>query len=352
MRKEILVTGGAGYIGSHTVVTLIENGFSPVIVDNFSNTSREVLSGIESITGVMPLVYEIDVANYKQLQKVFDHHSFEGVIHFAAYKSVGESVQRPLHYYQNNLNSLLTLLQLCESNKVVNIIFSSSCTLYVDPPFNQAVTEETPIDFGDSPYAATKRMGEKILSDVTAASKHLKVVKLRYFNPIGAHPSGEIGELPQGIPNNLLPYITQTAAGIRETLIVFGNDYDTDDGTCIRDYIHVLDVARAHVKALEWQLKQSERMVEAFNLGTGRGLSVLEVIQLFEKMNKIKLNWTFGKRRSGDRERIFANPLKAREKLGWSCRYSVAEAILHAWKWEQNLRQSQNITSSLNKSVA
>lgn len=337
--KHILVTGGAGYIGSHTVVALIEHGFVPVIVDDFRNSEQRMIDGISTITGVSVPVYQHDAGDINALRSIFSHYSFQGIIHFAADKAVGESVEFPLKYYRNNLGSLITILELAEEFGVPNVVFSSSCTVYGSPKGTSEVTEETEQQAANSPYGATKQMGERILEDVVRSSKTMKVLNLRYFNPVGAHPSGLIGELPLGKPNNLLPYVTQTGIGKQAELTVFGNDYNTPDGTCIRDYIHVVDLAEAHVKGVEWLNDQTVNTLEIVNLGTGKGSSVLEIIHTFEKVSGTKLPWKFGPRRAGDVEQIFANAQRAKELLGWETKKSLEQAVQDAWNWEQ---QQQN----------
>lgn len=336
MKKKVLVTGGAGYIGAHTAVELIAAGYEPVIVDNFSRSDRTLLEGMEKITGLKPNFHEGDCLDCEFLRKVFRTEGpITCVLHFAAYKSVGESVQRPLTYYENNLGSLLTLLKVMEENQVKDMIFSSSCTVYGQPD-TIPVDESAPFKRAESPYGATKQMCERILED--ASSTGFRVISLRYFNPIGAHPSGLMGELPIGTPNNLVPYITQTAAGKREKLTIFGNDYDTPDGTNIRDFIHVVDLGTAHVKAMEYLDKlPPSRQYDAFNLGTGEGVSVLELVHQFQEVTEVKLNYAIGPRRRGDVEKVYANPAKVNAKLNWKTRYSSADALLHAWAWEQKL---------------
>lgn len=336
-RKQILVTGGAGFIGSHTVVELIKNGYKPVIIDDFRNSEERILEGIESIVRNKIQVYRIDLLDYDKVREVFQKHQFCGVIHFAAYKAVGESVEEPIKYYRNNLNTLLNVAELAIEFKVFDFIFSSSCTLYEVPENCASVSETTPLCEPDSPYASTKKMGERILNDIAKSNPRFKLLSLRYFNPIGAHESGLIGELPQGKPNNLLPYITQTATGKLKELTVFGNDYDTADGTCIRDYIHVSDIADAHISGLKWIMKQLPGTQEIVNLGTGQGKSVAEMIALFESVTGERLNWKFGPRRIGDKEQIFANSKKAENLFGWKSKRSIEEAILNAWNWELNL---------------
>ena len=337
--KHILVTGGAGYIGSHTVVALIEQGFIPVIVDDFRNSEQRMIDGIMSITNAKVIVYQQDVSDTSALRSIFKQFDFQGIIHFAADKAVGESVQNPLKYYRNNLGSLIACLELAEEFGVPNFVFSSSCTVYGSPIGSYEVTEETAQQDASSPYGATKQMGERILEDVARSSKTMKVLNLRYFNPVGAHPSGLIGELPLGKPNNLLPYVTQTGSGKQDELTIFGNDYDTPDGTCVRDYIHVVDLAEAHVKGIEWLDLQPVNACEVLNLGTGKGSSVLEIIHTFEKVSGKQLNWKFGPRRAGDVEQIFANAHRAKELLGWETKKSLEQAVSDAWNWEQ---QQQN----------
>ncbi|MFT5347853.1 MAG: UDP-glucose 4-epimerase [Bacteroidia bacterium] len=332
--KKILVTGGLGYIGSHTVVELQAEGYDVVVVDNLSNSQEEVKARIEDISGKSFELCIGDVNDSEILKGLFAKHSFSGVIHFAAHKAVGESVEHPVMYYQNNVSGLISLLGTMEKYGVSNLIFSSSCTVYgaaTDLP----VTESTQIQKAESPYGTTKILGEEIINDF-AKHKEFKSILLRYFNPVGAHPSAKIGELPLGIPNNLIPYITQTAAGIREQLTVFGDDYATEDGTCVRDYIHVVDLAKAHVKALSYCDKMSQR-VDVFNVGTGKGNTVLEVINTFEKVNGVKLNYKVGPRRAGDIEQIYADTTKVNNLLGWSARYGIVDMMKHAWAWQKGL---------------
>lgn len=334
MVKNILVTGGTGYIGSHTIVELIQNGFNPIVIDNFSNSRKEVITAIERIAGQKITWFEGDCRDNNIYDKIFTEIEIWGVIHFAAYKAVGESVQNPLMYFDNNINGLTTLLQGMEKHGIKNLVFSSSCTVYGTPdkPF---VTEESPLKSPESPYGFTKYVGEKMLENIVKHKNEMKVVLLRYFNPIGAHPSAKIGEQPQGIPNNLLPYITQTALGIQKELSVFGNDYPTIDGTCVRDYIHVCDVANAHVAALNYIEKNDLSFIDAINIGTGKGTSILEIIRIFESETGKKLNWKYAPRRQGDVPEIYAKADKALEKLGWKAEFSVADAIKHAWNWEK-----------------
>ena len=336
--KKILVTGGAGYIGAHTVVELYASGYIPVIIDNFSKSDRTLLEGIEKITGKSLVFYEGDCTDKQFLNTLFKKETdIVGVMHFAAYKSVGESVEHPAMYYRNNLDSLLTLLEVMNGQQVNNLIFSSSCTVYGEPD-SIPVDEQAPFKKAESPYGATKQMCEQILEDAVKADQSLKVISLRYFNPIGAHPSAMLGELPIDKPNNLVPYITQTAAGIREKLVIFGGDYDTPDGTCIRDFIHIVDLARAHVKAIDKLLDKNENGgFHYYNLGTGVGVSVLQLVKEFMEVTGIKLNYEIGLRRSGDVVKTYANPAKAKNELGWSAQYTTRDALRDAWAWEKKL---------------
>jgi UDP-glucose 4-epimerase len=338
-QKHILVTGGAGFIGSHTVVELINAGYTPVIIDDFRNSERFIPERIEKLTNQNITFVDAACQDVEVLNTLFSKYQFEGVIHFAADKAVGESVSDPLKYYDNNLTSLIAVLRMIDTYNTKSLVFSSSCTVYGNPKNasgKSVVTEDSIHLNPDSPYGNTKLIGEQILKDWIASKQQSNVALLRYFNPIGAHPSGEIGELPQGIPNNLLPYITQTAVGIREKLTVFGNDYDTQDGTCIRDYIHVCDLADAHVSAIKWLNSQKESGIEIFNIGTGKGTSVLEMVQAFEKVIGKPLSWGYGPKRSGDIPEIFANPIKAKEILQWESKFSIFQAIEDAWRWENN----------------
>jgi len=332
-QHTILVTGGLGYIGSHTVVALQAQGYEVVIIDNLSNTRLSVLEGITAISGKKPAYYNIDLKDKSSIPKVFKNHKIDGIIHFAASKAVGESVEKPLAYYQNNLASLVNLLQVMLKNNCANIIFSSSCTVYGQAD-SLPITEEAPIKAAESPYGNTKQIGEEILFDTSKASD-LKAIALRYFNPIGAHKSALIGELPLGVPQNLIPFVTQTAAGIRKELSVFGDDYPTEDGTAVRDYIHVVDLAKAHVKAVERLIEsKQETAFEVFNVGTGRGSSVLEVIKTFESVNKIKLNYKIVGRRAGDITAAYADTTKANKVLGWRAEKSLEDALKSAWEWQ------------------
>jgi UDP-glucose 4-epimerase len=338
-RTKILVTGGAGYIGSHAVVELYEAGFQPVIVDNFSNSEESVLDGLAAILGTRVPTHRIDCNDVEALRAVFaEEGSLRGVIHFAAFKAVGESVQKPLEYYQNNVGSLLALLTVMREFGVEALVFSSSCTVYGIPD-QLPVTEQTPTKKATSPYGATKQMCEDILTDVAAApGNQLHTILLRYFNPIGAHASARIGELPLGVPNNLVPFITQTAAGIREQITVYGNDYDTPDGSCVRDYVHVVDLAKAHVVAVQRLLDGAgAAAVETFNVGTGHGNTVLEVIRTFEEATGQKLNYKIGPRRAGDVPAIYADVTKSTNELGFKTTATLAEGLASSWKWQQRL---------------
>lgn len=335
---KILVTGGTGYIGSHTVVELQKEGFEVVIVDNLSNSNIDVLNGIEKITGIRPAFENIDCVDYVSMDRMFEkYNNVEAIIHFAASKAVGESVEKPLLYYRNNLVSLINLLQLMPIHKVRNFVFSSSCTVYGQPDI-LPVTEDAPIKPALSPYGNTKQIGEEIIRDTIYANSGLNSIILRYFNPVGAHASAEIGELPNGVPNNLMPFVTQTAIGMRKQLQVFGDDYNTPDGSCIRDYIHVVDLAKAHVVAVKRLLEsKSKKNVEIFNLGTGRGLSVLEIIETFERVNGVKVPHKIVGRREGDIEKVWADPSYANNELGWKATETLEETLRSAWAWEQNL---------------
>ncbi len=339
--SRILVTGGTGYIGSHTTVELMQQGYKVTIVDNLSNSSIDVLDGIASIVGKRPDFANIDCGNFVDLDAVFKQYpDIVGVIHFAASKAVGESVEKPLLYYRNNLGSLVTLLEVMKLHDVQNIVFSSSCTVYGQPDKAHLPVDETaPIQTALSPYGNTKQINEEIIRDEAHADTHLQATILRYFNPIGAHPSALIGELPNGVPQNLLPFITQTAAGLRPELKVFGNDYNTPDGSCIRDYIYVVDLAKAHVKAVERMLNASDReQVEVFNLGTGTGLSVLTLIHEFEVATGVKIPYTIVGRREGDIEQVWAAPKKANEVLGWKAETPIRDVLASAWNWEKHIR--------------
>lgn len=341
MKETILVTGGTGFIGSHTTVELIQNGYDVVIVDNLSNSNASVVDGIEKITGVRPEFEKVNCCDYAAMENVFEKHKgISGIIHFAASKAVGESVQKPLLYYRNNINSLINLLELMPKHGVKGIIFSSSCTVYGQPSAeNLPVTEEAPMQKALSPYGNTKQVNEEIIQDYIHSGAPIKSIILRYFNPIGSHPSALIGELPNGVPMNLIPFVTQTAIGIRKELKIFGNDYNTPDGTCIRDYIDIMDLAKAHVKAMERILNENGTdPVEVFNIGTGKGLSTLQIVEGFEKATGVKLNWHYAPRREGDIEKVWANPHKANTVLGWKASVDIEDTLRSAWKWQQKLR--------------
>ena len=337
--KQILVTGGTGYIGSHTTVELQKAGYEVVIVDNLSNSSRDVLDGIEKITGRRPFFEQFDLRDMDKVDDFFGRYPMiEAIIHFAASKAVGESVDKPLLYYRNNLVSLMNVLECQLKYEVPSIVFSSSCTVYGQPD-QLPVTENTPRKDAESPYGNTKKVNEDILRDTIAANPQIKGIALRYFNPVGAHPSALIGELPLGVPANLVPFITQTAAGLRDELKVFGNNYDTIDGSAVRDYINVVDLAKAHVIAVDRLLENKNRAgYEIFNLGTGQGVSVLEAINAFEVATGVKLNYKIVDRRAGDIEKIWADTTLANEELGWKAETGIEETMLSAWKWEKKIR--------------
>jgi UDP-glucose 4-epimerase len=335
---KILVTGGTGYIGSHTVVELQNKGYEVIIVDNLSNSNAEIVDNIEKISGIRPVFEKFNLVDREKTADFFKRNNdIKGIIHFAAFKAVGESVQHPLMYYRNNLDSLVNILQGMIDNKIPNIVFSSSCTVYGQPD-ELPVSENAPIKKAESPYGNTKQISEEIISDTLKAS-NLNAIALRYFNPIGAHESTIIGELPLGVPNNLVPFITQTAIGIREQLSVFGDDYPTPDGTAIRDYIHVVDLAQAHVVAVDRMVNENmKKQMEIFNLGTGNGYSVLDVIKSFEKVSGVKLNYKIVPRREGDITKVWANPDFSNDELGWKAKKGIDEMTLSSWKWEQALR--------------
>ena len=341
MKQTILVTGGTGFIGSHTTVELIEAGYEVVIVDNLSNSKIEVLDGIEKITGVRPAFEQVDLRDKAATEVVFQKYpKIEGIIHFAASKAVGESVQKPLLYYRNNIVSLINLLELMPQYNVKGIIFSSSCTVYGQPkPENLPVTEEAPHQKATSPYGNTKEINEQIIYDYIHSGANIKSIVLRYFNPIGAHPSALIGELPNGVPNNLIPFVTQTAMGIRKEQTNFGNDYNTPDGTCNRDYIYVVDLAKAHVAVMARVLDKESDAIEYFNIGTGKGNSTKEIVDAFERATGVKLNWKFGPRREGDIEKIWGNVDKANNVLGWKAEAKLEDVLASAWKWQVKLRE-------------
>ncbi len=340
MKKKILVTGGTGYIGSHTTVELINEGYEVVIIDNLYNSEAEVADRICQITGIRPSLEVFDLCDKEKLDNFFkNNNDISAVIHFAAYKAVGESVNKPLEYYRNNLVSLINLLDGMKLHSISNLVFSSSCTVYGQPE-KLPVTESAPLQPATSPYGYTKQVGESIIKDTTFSDPDIKAISLRYFNPIGAHPSALIGELPRGIPENLVPYITQTAFGLRSELKVFGNDYDTPDGSCIRDYLHVVDLAKAHVVAVNRLINgNNKKGYEVFNLGTGTGVSVIEAITSFERVSGVKLNYTITDRRAGDIEKIWADPSFANSELGWKTKSTLDEAMKTAWDWEKHIRK-------------
>lgn len=340
MKETILVTGGTGFIGSHTTVELQQAGYNVVIIDNLSNSNAAVIDGIEKITGVRPAFEQVDLNDFDATEAVFKKHKIDGCIHFAASKAVGESVQKPLLYYRNNLNSLMNVLELMAKYGSKGIIFSSSCTVYGQPtPENLPVTEQAPIQKALSPYGNTKQVNEEIIQDFIHSGAPIKSVILRYFNPIGAHPSALIGELPNGVPMNLIPFVTQTAIGIRKQLKIFGHDYNTPDKTCIRDYIYVVDLAKAHVKAMERVLEKDTEPVEVFNIGTGHGYSTLEIVEGFERATGVKLPWEYAPRREGDIEAIWGNVDKANNVLGWKADTPLDDILASAWKWQLKLRE-------------
>lgn len=338
--KKILITGGAGYIGSHTAVELVNSGFEPIIIDDLSNSNEDVIDRLEEITGKRLAFYLGDCSDRALLDKIAKEHELSGVIHFAAFKAVGESTKLPLKYYHNNVGSLLVLLDFMKDKGIKDLVFSSSCTVYGQAD-ELPVTEETTRKDAESPYGNTKKICEDILKDFVASKPGIRVISLRYFNPIGAHPSAKIGELPSGIPSNLVPFVTQVAAGIREKVTVFGDDYDTVDGTCVRDYIHVVDLADAHVKALAFLENQPVDSYEVFNVGTGNGNTVLEVIQTFEKVNGLKLNYQIGPRRPGDVVKIWADTQKINTVLGWFPKFTLEDSLRDSWNWEKTLRKSE-----------
>lgn len=332
--KKILVTGGCGFIGSHTVVELIQNGYEPVIVDSLENSEEFIHGNLQELTKKTISFYKVNCLDFESLRKVFLKENFHGVIHFAAYKSVGESVNNPLKYYQNNIQSLVNILKLCDEFRIHDFVFSSSCTVYGNPP-TVCVTEETPLGKSESAYSSTKQICELLIHDHCKSNRHIRTVMLRYFNPVGAHPSAMIGELPIGVPSNLVPYITQTAAGKRERLTIYGNDYPTPDGTCVRDYIHVSDIASAHVLALQ-KLNSMSSFPEVYNLGTGKGNTVMQVVKTFESVTGKPLNYYIGPRRPGDVISIYADNTKAINFLGWKCKYTLEDCLRHSWEWEKN----------------
>lgn len=349
--SKILVTGGCGYIGAHTIVDLIENGFEVISADNNSRSNENILDAVEKITGKAVKNYKVDLCIYDDTFAIFQENpDITGIIHFAAYKAVGESVEKPLLYFENNLNSLINILKCADEFSVPNFVFSSSCTVYGNPDAIP-VTEETPMKPAESAYGATKQMGEKIVSDAVNANTN-NAILLRYFNPVGAHPSILMGETPLGKPQNLVPAITQTAIGKLSGMKVWGNDYETKDGSCVRDYIHVCDIAHAHTLALNYLLEgRNQRNCEVFNLGTGDGLTVLEIINSFEKISGVKLNYEIGPRRSGDVVAIYANNDKAKNLLGWNPKYNLQDMMATAWKWELKLKEHENLFNSSNAAL-
>lgn len=335
-KNHVLVTGGAGYIGAHTVIELLNAGYEVTAIDSLERSEIRIVEGVKSITGKEFGFHKIDCLNESAMEQLFATHRFDSVIHFAAYKSVNESVEKPLLYYKNNLGSLMVLLDAMKRYQVRDLIFSSSCTVYGQPD-QIPVDESAPFKKAESPYGASKQLCERILEDV--ATEGIRVVSLRYFNPIGAHPTGLIGELPIGVPNNLVPYVTQTAAGVRQQLTVFGNDYNTTDGSCLRDFIHVCDVASAHVNAIDFlQGQKSEQFFEAFNLGTGVGVSVLELVKKFIEVTGVNLNYKIGPRRPGDVEKVYADPKKVMNGLKWKPKFDLGQSLQHAWQWEKKIR--------------
>ncbi|WP_462252966.1 UDP-glucose 4-epimerase GalE [Ekhidna sp.] len=334
--KKVLVTGGLGFIGSHTSVELVNKGYQIIIVDNLSNSKIEVHDKLEQITSKQITFHDIDLTDREAVARIFHENEIESIIHFAAFKAVGESVDKPLDYYRNNIDSLINLLEMCDSHNINKFVFSSSCTVYGQPD-KLPVTESFPKMQAESPYGNTKQICEEIIEDFSKSKKRFKAISLRYFNPAGAHESGLIGELPLGVPNNLVPFITQTGAGLRDKLNVFGGDYNTHDGTCIRDFIHVVDLAIAHISALEYAEKMEENY-DFFNLGTGKGYSVIEVVKSFEKVSGLSLNYQIVGRRSGDIEQIYADTSKAKERLGWVAELDLDSMMESAWRWQKNLQ--------------
>ena len=342
MKQTILVTGGTGFIGSHTTVELQQAGYKVVIIDDLSNSMFDVIDGIEKITGIRPAFEKVNLQDKVATEEIFQKYpDIEGVIHFAASQAVGESVEKPLLYYRNNIVSLINILELMPKYNVKGIIFSSSCTVYGQPTKeNLPVTESAPIQIALSPYGNSKQINEEIIRDTIYSGLNIKSIILRYFNPIGAHPSALIGELPNGAPMNLIPFVTQTAIGIRKELKIFGNDYDTPDGTCIRDYIYVVDLAKAHVAAMARVLDMNTDAIEYFNIGTGIGVSTLEVVEGFEKVTGVKVNWKYAPRREGDIEKVWGNVDKANKILGWKAGTPLEDVLASAWKWQLKLREN------------
>ncbi|MEZ5010051.1 MAG: UDP-glucose 4-epimerase GalE [Chitinophagales bacterium] len=335
---KILITGGCGFIGSHTIVDLINNGFEVISIDNLSRSQASIFDGIEKITGKRVKNFEIDISDEAQLKSIYPElEGIDGIIHFAAYKAVGESVEQPLLYYKNNIGSLINILEASKALKIPHFVFSSSCTVYGNVQ-KLPVDENTPMGTAESPYGLTKQMGEAIINDFIKAHSDHQSILLRYFNPVGAHSSAFIGELPIGVPSTLVPYITQTAIGIRKELTIFGDDYDTRDGSCIRDYVHVMDIANAHTKALQYMIDgKMSQAIDIFNLGTGNGVSVLEAVESFQKVNNLKLNYKIGPRRSGDVVAVYADNSKAKDVLGWDVKYDLDEMMRSAWEWQKRL---------------
>ncbi len=335
--NKIIVTGGAGFIGSHTVVELINSGYTPIIIDNFSNSDQKVIDRIKELTNTTVEFHQVDCRDEDAVREIVQNAGkIDGVIHFAAYKSVSESVQYPLKYYRNNIDSTIAILKIIEEFTIPNLVFSSSCTVYGQPE-QLPVTEASPDNNAQSPYGKTKYISEHVIKDFQHVQQKIKTCLLRYFNPVGAHPSGKIGELPLNRPENLVPFITQTAAGWRNELTVFGNDYNTLDGTCIRDYIHVVDLAKAHVHALNWLSKQENSLTEVFNLGQGKGNTVMEIIETFQKVSGQQLPFNIGPRRAGDVEQIYADVSRANNELGWKCELTLEDALKDAWNWQNTL---------------
>jgi UDP-glucose 4-epimerase len=341
---KVLITGGTGYIGSHTVVELIEAGFEVLIVDNLSNSTTQPLDGIQRITGKRPAFVKADCSNLEQMREVFDAHpSIGSIIHFAAHKAVGESVEMPLDYYRNNILSVINLLEMLKKSGGGHFVFSSSCTVYGQPD-SLPVRETSPVKPASSPYGNTKKISEEIIKDTIASFPAIKGISLRYFNPVGAHPSAQIGEYPMGKPDNLVPFITQTAAGVWEKLLIFGSDYNTPDGTAIRDYFHVVDLAKAHILALKRLIdNRNKNPYEVFNVGAGKGITVLEIVKTFEEATGVKINYELTKRRAGDIEKVWADTTLAEQELGWKTERSLGEALLSAWRWEERLRTERRV---------
>jgi UDP-glucose 4-epimerase len=339
--EKILITGGAGYIGSHTAVALLEAGYQPIIIDDFSNSEKSALTGLKKITGEDIPCYEGDCNDAELMDSIFTENKLSGVIHFAAYKAVGESSMLPLKYYNNNINSLLVLLETMNKHKVANLVFSSSCTVYGQPD-KLPVKESTPRKDAESPYGNTKKICEDIMVDLVKSKGPLAAIALRYFNPIGAHTSSSIGELPIGVPSNLVPFVTQTGVGIRKELTVFGDDYDTPDGTCVRDYIHVMDLAEAHVKAISHLKQKDAPFYDIYNVGTGNGNTVMDVIKAFEKVSGKPLNYKVGPRRPGDVVKVWADTAKINQELNWKARFNLEEALRDSWNWQLALEKNKS----------